>query len=386
MRIVNWQISISSHQFYLWKAVQELIDEEFVLVFDKLNDCSEYKNISADQLKTLGAVIHLKGSKIRAGYSLINRYPDAVHVFSGFRNAWYFFPLILHAIARNCKVAIMNEPYSTSPAGYMREEPDWWSHLKVFIRPFLYRSMARLISISVKEVQPCILPLSLLAREQLRRAGFNEEIMFPFGYFVPKSPASIIKQDRQHQKRCLVFVGSLLKRKGLDVAIQAVESLHRSGYSVTLDIYGPGQPEHFISAETDCVRYRGIIPPSNVQATISKYDMLILPSRHDGWGVVVNEALLQGIPVVVSDRVGAKCLVENSGAGIVFVSEDSADLAHKLEELILEPSRLDGMHHRASDVGQAISPEAGAQYLMDVFQYHFYHHGQRPVALWSSMK
>jgi glycosyltransferase involved in cell wall biosynthesis len=386
MKIVNWQVSMSNQQFYMWKAVKAFLDEEFILIINDLQDVNPHKSITANSLNTLGEVVLLEESNLKMCLDFLNRYRDAVHVFNGFRNAWYFFPLILYGIVHNVKVAVMNEPYSISPFGYTSEEGIWRARSKVMVRPFLYRLMALLLNAFIRQVQPCILPISLIAFEQLEKVGFDPKIMYPFGYFEPKSSSCSVRYDRQPESFNLIYVGLLIKRKGLDIAIQTVESLHSRGFSISLDIYGPGQPERFIAAESNCVHYKGLIPQSDVQATISKYDMLILPSRHDGWGTVVNEALLQGVPVVVSDRVGAKCLVENSGAGIVFVSEDSADLAHKLEELILEPLRLDGMRHRASEVGQAISPEAGAQYLMDVFQYHFYHHGQRPIALWSSMK
>ncbi len=117
---------------------------------------------------------------------------------------------------------------------------------------------------------------------------------------------------------------------------------------------------------------------------MAQYDLLILPSRHDGWGVVVNEALLQGVPVIASDRVGAKCLIESSGAGLIFKSENTEELTLKLKELIRQPSLFVEMCRKAESVGNDISPEIGARYLLDVFLYHFYDEGQRPSGLWTN--
>jgi glycosyltransferase involved in cell wall biosynthesis len=67
------------------------------------------------------------------------------------------------------------------------------------------------------------------------------------------------------------------------------------------------------------------------QRRLSRYyhaaDLLVLPSHSETWGLVVNEALHHGVPVVVSDRVGcAPDLVENGQTGEVFASGSAAAL------------------------------------------------------------
>ena len=190
-------------------------------------------------------------------------------------------------------------------------------------------------------------------------------------------------QSRNSSLR-LVFVGSLLKRKGLDIAIKAVEILNERGINILLDVYGHGQPECFIPNDSTCIHFEGPLKNDEVQSVITKYDALILPSRHDGWGVVVNESLLQGVPVIVSDHVGAKCLLETTQAGIIFRSEDVSDLIVKLEQLCMEPSRLKNLRAKAFQAGTQILPSVAAQYLLEVFNFHFNSNqsGQKPNAIW----
>ena len=122
---------------------------------------------------------------------------------------------------------------------------------------------------------------------------------------------------------------------------------------------------------------------ANSQKVIADYDILILPSRHDGWGLVVNEALLQGIPAIVSDKVGAKCLVEVSGAGAVFENENAQALSKILVEILKDPKKLYSWKTRAEIVSNEITPVKAAEYLLAVLQFYFYKKGTRPSKIWS---
>src|SRR5437870_11248743 len=60
-------------------------------------------------------------------------------------------------------------------------------------------------------------------------------------------------------------------------------------------------------------------------------DLLVLPSRYDGWGAVINEALMSGIPAICSDNCGAADLVRSSvQLGAVFRAGSAIDLARVL--------------------------------------------------------
>ena len=63
-----------------------------------------------------------------------------------------------------------------------------------------------------------------------------------------------------------------------------------------------------------------------MQACIAAADLLALPSRWDGWGLVVNEALAVGVPVIASNACGASDLIRQDVNGYVFTSEDAASL------------------------------------------------------------
>ncbi|HEX2997777.1 MAG TPA: glycosyltransferase family 4 protein [Oculatellaceae cyanobacterium] len=385
MKIVVWLPFMDHHYSETWAHVQTLLAEKPIFVLNAterlVRKAQGWNSVPLDTFQT---VMLEKRGWSRQSREIVHSHPDAIHVFFGFWGESHFFMLILYSLYRGMKVAIMNEPYSPNPVGYTKEESTPVARFKVWFRPILYRLFALASTFFRKGPPPCILPLSLIAREQFLQAGFGKNVLFPFGYFVPRTVSDVTKDQNHASTLRLVFIGSLLKRKGLDVAIEAVETLNKRGVSIRLDVYGHGSPENFIPSDTTCVWFKGPLKSDEVQSAIASYDVLILPSRHDGWGVVVNEALLQGTPVIVSDHVGAKCLLETTQAGIVFKSEDASDLAAKLEQLCKEPLKLKKLRAKAIQAGAYILPIVGAQYLLDVFKFYFYsdQSGQRPQAIW----
>lgn len=306
----------------------------------------------------------------------------AIHIFLSFWGDKRLFGVLLRALWRKHKVAVIFEPYSTAPHAYWKEEGRLSSHLKVLGRHVAYRMLWPIMRLASRDKMPCILAVSPLAEEQLHRVGFPAEVVYTFGYFVERKVVEHEQKDKEEVLRIL-FSGSLIMRKGLDIAIAAVQRVNSANVKVLLDIYGPGEISKFLKNHLPGICYKGVYPQGDGQRLITAYDLLLVPSRHDGWGQVVNEALMQGVPVVVSDRVGAKCIVEKTGAGVVFKSEDVNDLVNLLKKLALTPSLVDDLKKHAAQVEKLILPEVAAKYLYDVFINYFgCSQGHRPDAIW----
>lgn len=383
MKLVIWERTLDHLQLHTWRAVQAILDQQITYVLtEPENKGRKLQGWPVIDLSAMDVIVMKRKGWWRQSVDIIRQNSDAIHLFLGFWNDRRLFPLIIYAVNRAIKTAVLAEAYATSPVGYFQEEKTFLAKGKVILRPFLYRSVASILKfVSFKKKQACIFVISLLTQEQFIKDGFDKNILFPFGYFVPKMTASKIKDKKANHLR-LIFVGALIKRKGLDIAIKSLQKINQNGIKTTLDVYGSGDPIVFIPKDSDAITYKGIIPIEKAQAVIAQYDALILPSRHDGWGVVVNEALLQGIPVIVSDHVGAKCLIEPNGAGLIFESENVDDLANQLIRLLETPSLIDNIYAKAETIYKYILPEVAAQYFIDALAYYFYDVGSRPQALW----
>jgi glycosyltransferase involved in cell wall biosynthesis len=89
------------------------------------------------------------------------------------------------------------------------------------------------------------------------------------------------------------------------------------------------------------VRFLGFVNQSELPAIYSASDLMVLPSDYEPFGVVVNEAMLCGCAVAVSDRVGAaRDLVTPVNRSFVFPSGDVAALAQLLRSFVADPALL----------------------------------------------
>jgi glycosyltransferase involved in cell wall biosynthesis len=83
------------------------------------------------------------------------------------------------------------------------------------------------------------------------------------------------------------------------------------------------------------VHLAGFLNQSRIPEMHACADIFVLPSRHEPWGLAVNEAMASGLPVVVSDRVGCHPdLVREGSNGYVFPHDDTGALADRLSILV----------------------------------------------------
>ena len=95
----------------------------------------------------------------------------------------------------------------------------------------------------------------------------------------------------------------------------------------------------------------------------------MLPSRYDGWGVVVNQALGAGLPVICSDMVGAgHDLVEEGVNGLKFRAGDTDSLAEKMARLVREPEVIEKWGASSRAKARDWTPEAGAAKWVEALQ------------------
>ncbi|MBA4384700.1 MAG: hypothetical protein C0410_08185 [Anaerolinea sp.] len=383
MKIISWQYLLTDHQIYTWCEMQKR-GHEVLFVLGRTQDENRSKQGWSDTaLDSLATITLPLKDWWKFGKEIIENDKSAVHIFCGFWADKRFFPLIMYALRKGVKTVLMNESYAEVQTGYLKEENKIKTGIKVHLRPLLYKTAIQLCKLVSKNNPLRVLSIGQQAKEQFQKAGVDKLNIFPWGYFVPQKD-NVEKKSSGSKTQRVVFVGNLQHRKGLDLAIKAIDEVNRRNPQpvLILDVYGPGDNNQWISSSSREIVYKGIIPFGHSQEILAQYDYLILPSRHDGWGVVINEALLQGVPVIVSDSVGAKSLVVKSNAGLVFKSEDIEDLVRVLEDIVFNPKKHEEYSKNASLVALKILPSEAAQYLEEILDFTFHGSGQRPVPNW----
>lgn len=92
---------------------------------------------------------------------------------------------------------------------------------------------------------------------------------------------------------------------------------------------------------TDQVRFLGFANQSELPHIYAASDLLVLPSQHEPWGLVVNEAMACGRPAIVTNRVGAReDLIVEGETGYSYPHEDVDQLARLLADLLGSPEKL----------------------------------------------
>jgi glycosyltransferase involved in cell wall biosynthesis len=120
---------------------------------------------------------------------------------------------------------------------------------------------------------------------------------------------------------------------------------------------------------SDRVRFVGFVNQSGLPEVYTASDVLVLPSGYEAFGVVVNEAMLCGRPVIVSDKVGAGFdLVRGGETGFIFPTGDVEALSELLQEALRSPDRLKRVGTAARERMTNWSPRENLEGLVAALQ------------------
>jgi glycosyltransferase involved in cell wall biosynthesis len=145
--------------------------------------------------------------------------------------------------------------------------------------------------------------------------------------------------------KVLLFVGRFSQEKNLSFLLRAFGKLSQNPENprMLLDLvgYGPLEAElRRLAEELDIsplVRFRGKFPQAELPAMYRSADALVLPSVSEPWGLVVNEAMLCGLPVLVSTQCGCAADLARPETGWPFSPWDEGGLASLLEKIAETP-------------------------------------------------
>jgi glycosyltransferase involved in cell wall biosynthesis len=220
-------------------------------------------------------------------------------------------------------------------------------------------------------------------------AGYNPSLIFPFMY-VTERPIPGLDSSNDLKKTNtfhILYLGNFIRRKDLMTAIHALATL--SDLDWQLDAVGNGpELERWKSAAAESgianrIRFQNAVNNKMVGSLLEHTDLLLLPSRFDGWGAVVNEALMCGVPVVCSDNCGAADLLSEPWRGSTFKGGSAESLQGVLQGWINRGKRNVESSARIGKWSTKIEGPPVARYLVEYVKY-FQKGGERPSPPWYS--
>ncbi len=149
-----------------------------------------------------------------------------------------------------------------------------------------------------------------------------------------------IKEDK-----VVLSVGQFIHRKGYDVLLEAAKDISKD---VGIYIVGGEPTEEYLKVKEDRkldhVHFVGFKKKDELAEYYLASDLFVLPTREDIWGLVINEAMAYGLPVITTDRcVAGLELVENGENGYIVPIEDAGALAGKINLVINDANALGKM-------------------------------------------
>lgn len=148
-----------------------------------------------------------------------------------------------------------------------------------------------------------------------------------------------------------LYVGRIIEIKNIDLMIKAFLTSFGNSEDFKLKIVGDGSLLPVLKnkyCKHNNVLFTGPKFGSDLINEYKNASAFILPSYFEPWGLVVNEAMAAGLPVIVSDKVGAMHdLVKGKQTGFVFHHDSVDDLSKKIKRLVSDPSNYHKMSKNA---------------------------------------
>ena len=206
--------------------------------------------------------------------------------------------------------------------------------------------------------------ISDLAQQQY--SDMTEAPCHRLDYYSDLSRFLAIKREGfEHPVRFLCS-GSLSFRKGIDLVAEAVRRLAEAKIAFTITFMGDGpllsDVEDLRNDFPDQVSIAGFKEIAEVAGVLAQHDVLVTPSRYDGWGMVVPEALAAGMPVVATNAMGAASEMVDTGVnGHLSEALSSDALFRAMLALAKNPGAIFAMGLEARRTAKQISAEVGAR-------------------------
>lgn len=198
--------------------------------------------------------------------------------------------------------------------------------------------------------------------EYARRLGFRkDEIIFnclsgDSSLFQRVSPVDIVPKK-------FVFVGRLIPSKGVEILLAAWDNIQdKKGWSLTF--IGNGDLRSKLrKADVEVIDF---VQPEILSSLLKNFGVLLLPSLREPWALVIQEAMMSGLPVVATDICGAApVFITENYTGFTIPPNDILTLSRIIEKIVnMDNQQLGTLSKNAFGASMRITPELVAASFM----------------------
>ena len=228
----------------------------------------------------------------------------AVHVFCVYQNSPVWRQLILQAKKLGLRVIV----YAEAPC-------EMCLGLKAWLKRLYYRFvLPRKVGWVAKYVDKFLCQSGEIGIDRLLRIGWRKEQIVPFGYASAVAEVGVQSWSwRGDGVLRVLHTGIETNYRDVGTLLKAAKLLKSNGISV------------------EVVRTHGGVPLYELERLCKWADVFVACGLCEPWGMRVNDAIHAGLPVVVSDGMGARWLVDRFGCGCAYPAGDAEALCKILE-------------------------------------------------------
>lgn len=248
----------------------------------------------------------------------------------------------------------------------------WSEHSWPKLRSHLTFAVKRVYGHMVQRHGLGALAIGNLAREEFLRWGIPADRIRFLPYAIPRVTALVGADPTEMpiEGPRFLFLGLLCQNKGIDLLLLAMRDVLAAHPNARLELTGRDESEGGyarIAERLDiahALRFSGVVDSSRIGTVLRRCDVLILPSRHDGWGVVLNEAASVGKALIASDGCGAAHhLIEHEVNGYRFPVGDRSALTIAMLTYCRNPGLARRHGSESLRIFEDFTPERNAQRL-----------------------
>jgi glycosyltransferase involved in cell wall biosynthesis len=171
----------------------------------------------------------------------------------------------------------------------------------------------------------------------------------------------------------ILYIGHLSRLKGVDILISAIAQLRTKFPNIKLHLVGRGNTRGLaLLAKNEGIEKNVIFHSWTKQSLTPSYykgaDICVFPSRQEGFGIVILEAMASGIPIIASDIPSFRELISNGVDGRLFKSEDSKALSKEITSLYEDPLLRKELSNNASEKVKMYSWEKVAEKYISLYK------------------
>ncbi len=217
-------------------------------------------------------------------------------------------------------------------------------------------------------------------KKYLTKIGIKEKCIYKYPFTSVKSGDIIEKPLTFQQKkvirknlsipeeRIILTVGQFIKRKGFDILISAASRIPKN---VGIYFVGGTPTEEYIALKNEyClnnIHFVGFKTKEELADYYKAADLFVLPTREDIWGLVINEAMAYGLPIITTNKcIAGLELVKNGANGYIVESENSYELADSINKIICDEIMITQMSKVSLDVIKEYTIEEMAKYHFEI--------------------